>query len=99
MCGKLLGPFFGKFAKDGKSTKIAPAKGAREARPFVAGAMFCTFSIFLAIFPKTGAGSFPQAALRLCFIIRRRPRLLHRRAPQPVTLFYRRSYLPRVTSK
>ena len=39
-----------------------PAKGAREARPFVAEAFFCTFSIFFAIFPKNGPGSFPQGA-------------------------------------
>ena len=29
-----------------------PAKGPREARPFVDEAIFCTFSISFAIFPK-----------------------------------------------
>ena len=40
-----------------------PAKGAREARPFVAEAFFCICSIFFALFSKNGPGSFPHARL------------------------------------
>ena len=49
-----------KMQKIWKKYKTWPAKGAREARPFVAGAIVCTFSIFFAFFPKNGPGSFSQ---------------------------------------
>ena len=48
------------LAKNMEKVQKMPAKGAREARPFVAEAIFCTFSIFCAIFPKNGPGSFPH---------------------------------------
>ena len=56
-----LGHFLEKLQKIWKKYKKLPAKGAREARPFVAGAFFCTFSIFFAIFTKNGPGSFAHA--------------------------------------
>ena len=37
-----------------------PAKGAREARPFVDEAIVCTFSIFFARFQKNDPDSFPH---------------------------------------
>ena len=37
-----------------------PAKGAREARPFVAEAFCLYFFHIFAIVPKNGPGSFPQ---------------------------------------
>ena len=48
-----LGQFLEKLQKIWKKYKKMPAKGAREARPFVAAAIvFCTFSIFLQFFQK-----------------------------------------------
>ena len=55
-----LGHFLEKLQNIWKKYKTLPAKGAREARPFVAEAVLCTFSIFFAILPKNGPGSFPQ---------------------------------------
>ena len=55
-----MGHFLEQLQKIWKKYKQLPAKGAREARPFVAEAICCTFSIFFAIFPKNGPGSFPH---------------------------------------
>ena len=47
-----LGHFLEKLQKISKKYKKMPAKGAREARPFVAEAIVCTFSIFFCKFTK-----------------------------------------------
>ena len=57
---KLRDHLLGKIDKNWKKCKQWPAKGAREARPFVDEAIFCTFSVFFAIFPKNDPGSFPH---------------------------------------
>ena len=47
-----LGHFLEKLQKISKKYKKLPTKEAREARPFVDEANFCTCSIFFAIIPK-----------------------------------------------
>ena len=49
LCKTTWSIFLENLQKNMEKVQKLPAKGAREARPFVAGAIFCTFSIFFAI--------------------------------------------------
>ena len=61
-----LGHFLEKLQKIWNKYNKLPAKGAREARPFVAEAICYTFFILFAIFPKIAQVVFHKLAARTC---------------------------------